>query len=80
MTTPASKIKSRIEQARKQENWNDFDWLCESLGTAVEALEGFTEEQFSCGLHHPDGCACCVKENDIHFEAEKALTKISGEK
>lgn len=68
MTNPVSKIKSRIEQAQAKENWNDFDWLCDSLIVAVEAMDK---------LVLPPGVSCSLEELLCSGVAERALSKIS---
>jgi len=74
-------IKSRIERARREENWNDYEWALSSLEVAVEALNwykikvgGYAHHEFICHK----ACGMDLWE-DAGDNATEALTKIKGE-
>lgn len=77
--------KLKAENARLEERCirlsaNEFEALvkCErlqkQLGVAVKIMKEIIEE--GCGLHHPDGCSCCISEACIAGSLEEALDQI----
>jgi hypothetical protein len=82
-------IKSRIERARKEENWNDYDWALDSLLIACEALErdssildAFLDKYTLEAITKPSpimGHYILAEFMHCGKRAERALTKIRGE-